>query len=30
MHTTLSMMSIWLVINALVFVLIMPVDKSAR
>ena len=30
MHTTLSMMSIWLLINALIVVLMMPVDKSAR
>ncbi|MEY9981652.1 hypothetical protein ABH995_000989 [Bradyrhizobium yuanmingense] len=30
MHTTLGMMSIWLLINALIVVLMMPVDKSAR
>lgn len=30
MHATLTMMSIWLLINALVFAPMMPVDKSAR
>lgn len=29
MHTTLSLMSIWLLINAMIFVVMMPVDKSA-